>query len=190
MQFIIIQNPYNENSSNCTLDFLAITKFDHEKRDSGLMMIYGLAIANEDNVKDYLVFAYVGEDWQNNVYLMLTYLIKSDNTSLCPRFLGSSKTKALIDSWEWMERPLLTIDPLGTRAYAFGWGAILSMDITSISNMSSSSTYVEATVEEYPFQRGFFPKAFAVIRKQIIFVVGILKIDRYFRPHLFAIKLN
>lgn len=177
--FTIIRHPFTRHWKKCVLPYNII----EHRLSSMTRFVYNIALGKKQN-ESQLVFSYINENWQRDVFLTIVFLMPTDTG--CLQIVNQITVN--ITDLGMQERSHVAMDPHGKRAYAIGIYHIVCVDIETSSKWQIDTAKL--------FNNGnnseslFFPKASVITEDQFLFIVGQKLNNFQFFPYLFVLNIT
>ncbi|CAF3036505.1 unnamed protein product [Rotaria sp. Silwood2] len=178
-QFSIITNPTTPALSHyCSARYITIEHYPK----SWTYFIYSLAIGAKQNSTQ-LYFAYIDEDWRNDVFLSVVRFEKRDSGCVAidayfSIYLGTEYMR---------ESCIVGMDPYGKRAYAVGVFYTIFVDIETGQEYIVYHSDLHGGLSYFQI---FFPKAMVVTDDNQLFIVGQRQISSEYHPYLYLFDFS
>lgn len=172
--FTIITNPFTNESNKCTIEY---------STTSQTRFVYNVAIGIKQNASQ-LIFSYVGENGQRDVFLTIIYL------GLISTGCVEVVNQTVIDmtNLDMREHSLVAMDPYGKRAYAMGTQYIVYVEIET--GVKWQLNIENLFNDQNNFRNLFFPKALVITEDYYIFTVGQKSTNLQFLPYLLVLNIS
>jgi hypothetical protein len=177
--FTIITNPFTNQSNKCTLSYNTI----QHRLASMTRFIYNIAIGVKQNASQ-LVFSYIDENWQRDVFLTVVFLETIDTG--CVKV--AKRITANMTDLNMREQALVAMDPYGERAYAIGTFYLVYIDIeTGVRWQWNLVNLLDSTGD---LENVFFPKEAVITEEHYIVTIGQRFTRLQFLPYLLVLNIT